>query len=131
METERYVEVFRDISAAGPFELERMVHEPGSLTLHLTDMNGDLIECIFDFFFAYRRLDEGDALKTLAILQTQERCGHINRVENSDFVEWFNAQNCSIRAGQLAHYSLLARNDLIDVIAGDAPRFVRKTNPQA
>jgi hypothetical protein len=119
----RYVPILQEFSKLAPLELEQLIDHRGTLTLTMVDAHEQRIKFSFDSYMVYRKMDEGDALLTQVDLEKTGGVGKwFYRVEDSEFLAWFNKESCDARANQnLVHYSITALNDVVDVIALDAP----------
>jgi hypothetical protein len=98
----------------------------GVLTLKLVDAQGNAIKVTFDSYLAYRKIDEGDALLTLAEMRNTggtAKCFY--QVQDSAFIAWFNEERCHIDSSDtLIHFSVAASNEIIDVLALQQPVVV-------
>ena len=119
----RYVPILQEHSKDPPLELEQLLDREGTLILTMVDAHERRIRLLFDSYMVYRKMDEGDSLLTLNDMVKTEGTGKwFYRVEDSEFLAWFNRESCDARANQnLVHYSITALNDVVDVIALDAP----------
>ena len=108
------------------FDLGRLLDESGVLEIALLRDDGGKFELLFPSYLAYRKLDEGDALRVLKDAADSTKLGRsFYRVEESDFLDWFIAQRGGIRANDpLIHFVVMTMNDIIDVICRDAPEVV-------
>jgi hypothetical protein len=107
----------------GHWDLEQLVDRNGILVLRLLDDHGRRIKLLFDSHMAYRKLDEGDALLTLADMRkTGGTARYFYRVEESTFLAWFNQERCDSGLNRaLIHYAVAAANDIVDVLALEPP----------
>jgi hypothetical protein len=119
----RYIPILQEHSKGAPLELEQLLDHGGTLILTIVDAHERRIRLLFDSYMAYRKLDEGDALLTLADMKRTGGVGKwFDRVEDSEFLAWFNKESCDARANQnLVHYAIAALNDVVDVVALNAP----------
>jgi hypothetical protein len=103
----------------GHWDLEQLLDYRGILGLTLLDNHSRQIKLSFNSYMAYRKLDEGDALLMLAAIQkTGGTAKYFYRVENSDFLAWFNRERCANESSQLLiHYTVAAENDIVDILA--------------
>jgi hypothetical protein len=119
-----YVPILQEHVRGTRFDLEQLVDCAGELSMTLTSTDGHRLELKFDSYLAYRKLDEGDALLMLSAMRNSggtNRC--LYRVDDSDFLAWFNTERCNQTLGsqQLDHYAIATMNDIVDVLALDAP----------
>ncbi len=121
----RYVPISQEYLRDGPLELEQLLDHGGTLTLTMVDAHELRIKFSFDSCMVYRKMDEGDALLTQVDLEKTSGMGNwFYRVEDSEFLAWFNKESCDARANQnLVHYSIAALNDVVDVISLVPPVF--------
>jgi hypothetical protein len=124
----KYIPIFQEYARNARFDFEELHESSGVLMVTLTDDRGGQIVLNFDSYFAYRKLEEGDALLTLESMQNSggaTKCFY--RVDASDFLRWFNAERCGeLVGGPLIHYSIAALNDIIDVLALEPPKISQK-----
>ncbi|MBU1358536.1 MAG: hypothetical protein KKC79_04770 [Gammaproteobacteria bacterium] len=118
-----YVPILQEYVRNERFEFEQLTDRAGTLAVLLTRVDGRQIELKFDSYLAYRKLDEGDALLTLSAMgKSGDTSKCLYRVEQSEFLTWFNVERCGQSPGKpLVHYSLAPANDIIDVLAYDLP----------
>ena len=116
----RYVPVLQEHAPTPLFDLDKLVDEWGVLTIHLLDTNERRFSLTFDDYFAYRKRDGGAALKTL-----NDAAGVLGksfyRVEESDFLAWFEADSYGTRGKPLMHFVIMTIDDVIDVICRKLP----------
>jgi hypothetical protein len=119
----RYVPILQEHSKDAPLELEQLLDRGGTLILTMVDAHERRISLSFDSYMVYRKMDEGDALLThVDLVKTGGTGKWFYRVEDSEFLAWFNKESCNVRANQnLVHYCIAALNDIVDVISLDAP----------
>ena len=102
-------------------ELTLLRDDASGLMLILTSSDGKTYEILFPRRLAYRVTDEGDRLHSMAYLagRATTPVGHI---ENSKWKAWFVGETLNIRdADALIHWCIVTPNDIVDVIAGEAP----------
>ncbi|MFU2489683.1 hypothetical protein [Thauera sp. WH-1] len=118
-----YSPILQEYFCNARFELEELVDRAGSLVLTLVRTDGSRVRLQFDSYMAYRKLDEGDALLTLsAMRRTGGMSKSFYRVDNSDFLVWFNEERCGpTPGGPLTHYMVATANDIVDVLSLDPP----------
>jgi len=106
-----------------PFEVRRLSDESGKLSLDLLDESDNAITVTFDHYLVYRKIDEGNALKSLPTLKAAvDRRIWIYNVPDSAFLEWFYEESYDIRRGEdLKHYAVITSNDIVDVISPSPP----------
>ncbi|NMG68151.1 hypothetical protein GPA19_24790 [Azoarcus indigens] len=118
-----YIPILQEYVGNVRIDLEELIDRAGCLVLTLARTDGRRIHLKFDSYMAYRKLDEGDALLTLSAMRKTgglSKCFY--RVDDSDFLIWFNAERCGPASGQpLGHYSVAAINDVVDVLSLDPP----------
>lgn len=115
-----------DIFDGKLFSFVSIFESGGCLTIKIQAPSGEMISVIFDSFLSYRRIDEGDALKTLSDIKYSCGLGRsIYLVKDSDFIDWFIVQCDGVRdVSCLKHFLIMTVDDLIDVISLDDPFFV-------
>jgi hypothetical protein len=118
-----FIPILQERVHDGHWDLEQLLDRGGTLVLALLDDRGRRTRLAFDSYMAYRKLDEGDALLTLAAMRkTGGTAKYFYRVEESAFVAWFNQERCAEESSQnLVHYVVAAENDIVDVLALDPP----------
>lgn len=121
----KYAPTFVDLAEKGPFELNQLLDRDGQLSISLSDENDVEHTLIFDDFMLYRKIDEGDALRTLAsISDSGLRANWFYIVKDSEFVAWYNYERCRPDSLQeLFHFVIATSNDIIDVISLSHPVF--------
>lgn len=119
----KFIPILQEYVRDGHWELEQLVDRGGILVLTLLDDHGRRTKLSFDSYLAYRKLDEGDALLTLAaIRKTGGTAKYFYRVDESGFIAWFNKERCAEGSRQtLVHCAVTAENDIVDVIALGLP----------
>jgi hypothetical protein len=119
----KFIPILQEHVRDGHWDLEQLVDRNGILVLTLLDDHGRRMRLSFDSHMAYRRLDEGDALLTLADMRkTGGTARYFYRVEDSTFAAWFNEERCDSGSNHaLVHYSVAAANDIVDVLALEPP----------
>ncbi len=119
----KFIPILQEYVHDGHWQLEQLVDRGGTLVLTLMDDRGRRAKLSFDSYMAYRKLDEGDALLTLAAMRkTGGTAKYFYRVDESVFVAWFNKERCAEGSTQmLVHCAVAAENDIVDVIALDLP----------
>lgn len=107
----------------GRFELDQLLDRDGVLMLTLEHEDGRRAFVKFDSYLVYRKRDEGDALRTLdEMRRSTETTKCFYKVEGSDFISWFNAENYADKPLRpMGHYVISTLNDIIDVIALHGP----------
>ncbi len=119
----KYVPILQEHLRNARLEFDQLVDRSGTLFVALADANGRHTYLKFDSYMAYRKLDEGDALVTLSAMRksgSASKCFY--RVDDSDFLAWFNTERCGQSPGQpLTHYLIATTNDIIDVLSLDPP----------
>lgn len=120
-----YVAIRQDVAADHRFECDRLVDSAGKLRIALSDDAGRKVLVQFDSYLSYRRMDEGDALITVEQLERSSSTAKVfYQVRESDFLAWFHAQSRGIYSDRsLQHFAIYTTNDIIDVIALEAPRI--------
>ena len=119
----RFVPILQDHAPAEPFDLDKLADEWGILIIHLLATDGTRVRLVFDDYRAYRKRDEGDALRMLN--DAKGALGRsFYRVEGSEFLEWFHAENYDTwRDRPLTHIVIMTIDDIIDVICRSEPRI--------
>ena len=119
----KYTPILQQYVGDSQFDLEQLCGRAGVLALTLIDQTGQRIKLSFDTYMAYRKLDEGDALLTIAHIKKTAGTGkYFYRVEDSDFVTWFSKERCDPHVLQkFIHFSVAAINDIVDVISLNEP----------
>jgi hypothetical protein len=104
---------------------EALIDVSGCLKITLLAEAETKIVVLFDDYIAYRKLDEGDAFRTLREIADSGQLGHLlYLVENSDFIAWFLKENQFVRNREgLKHYCMTTSNSLIDVICFGPPKL--------
>jgi hypothetical protein len=121
--TNNFIPIFQEYVRAGRWDLEQLIDREGTLVITLLDDAGHRTKLSFDSYMTYRKLDEGDALLTLANMRKSGGTAkYFYLVEDSDFVVWFNKERCNQDTSQvLRHYVVAAINDVVDILALDPP----------
>jgi len=119
----RYLPILQEHAPSALYDLERRVDERGVLTLHLLRDDGGRRTPIFDGYLAYRKRDEGSALKTLGEAKDSGGLGKsFYRVEESEFLEWFEADGHGVNHDRgWMHVAIMTIDDIIDVICRQMP----------
>lgn len=119
----KFTPIFQEHVRDGHWELEQLVDRGGALVLTLSDDRGRRTKVSFDSYMAYRKLDEGDALLTLAAMRkTGGTAKYFYLVDESSFIAWFDKDRCNDGSVQaLVHCTIAADNDIVDIIALDLP----------
>ena len=120
-----FIPIFQEHVHAARWNLEQLIDREGTLVLTLMDDARGRIKLSFDSYLSFRKLDEGDALLTLANMRRSGGTAkYFYRVEDSEFVAWFNKERCGQDSSQaMRHYVVAAVNDVVDVLALDLPIF--------
>jgi hypothetical protein len=120
-----YSPVIHVLFDTAPFVLASLTDAGGLLTMRLEGGGGRKINICFDGQVYYSKMDEGDALRTLVALK-QESCLGFPLVEarRSDLLDWFIEESFGIHTVEsLRHYIVLTEDDLVNVVALDAPQI--------
>ena len=113
-------DIFHDVS---------ICDSEGVLSIHLVDGSEREVTVRFGDYLVYRKLDEGDALRTLTVSAGTPR-STIKTVTGSDFLAWFHAESYGIREDEgLMHFSVWTIDNIIDVIALSPPEILRAGPP--
>ena len=110
---------------AAPHVLLSLTDADGLLTLELRGTNRRTISICFDGHIYYNKMDEGDALRTLALLK-QDSCLGFTLIEArcSNLLDWFVEESFGVRAvDSLYHYVVLTEDDVVNVVSLDAPQI--------
>jgi hypothetical protein len=93
-------------------------------SLHMTlscNSVSDTIKLSFEWIHSFRLTDEGDLLKML-FEQNGKMITGFYRVENSSYLEWFNAQSAGVHTDKnIIHYLIVTVNDVVDVLSSQKP----------
>jgi hypothetical protein len=102
-----------------------IVDQNGILQVRLTSRAGVTRICQFEYYFAFRKLDEGDAFSILRDVEAS--CGlgiGLYAVKNSEFLAWFSMESSGKYADrQILHYCMLTENSVIDVLSAAPPKW--------
>jgi len=107
------------------------LHDAGGvLEITLVDKLSKKVRVSFDDFIAYRKLDGGDALRTVDnVFKEGIRGGGGFIVENSHFLSWLVAESYQIRDAQtMKHFCIITVNSVIDILAFKDPNFAEDTS---
>lgn len=97
-------------------------YEGFRILLRSEDTISPVLRVFFDAPLAYRNLDEGSLIRTLARLRPRG-INSLFIVDNSTWLKWFLEESCGIYEGrQITHYAFLTPNDCIDVLSEIEPR---------
>ncbi|SFN01071.1 hypothetical protein [Dokdonella immobilis] len=120
-----YVNIFQKFESKEPYVFDLLLDRGGVLVVELMDVDGKRVRCKFDSYLAYRKVGESDSLILINELHKQSMLGKsFFRVNSSDFINWFQSQNHSVRElNSLAHYAIVTLDDVIDVVALSEPVF--------
>lgn len=123
MAVSRYTVLEAEIFGTGRYAEDRIADEGGVLEVFLEDEAGKKLKVSFNAYLAFRKMDEGDAVLTLAdIDETAEPGTRLYGVTNSEYLRWFHFESESIHKNQkLAHYCLTTIDSVIDIISFDPP----------
>ena len=123
MPTSRYTVLEAEIFGTGRYAESRMADERGVLDVFLEDETGKELRVSFNAYLTFRKMDEGDAIHTLAdIDETSETGTHLYSVEDSEYLRWFHFESEGIhKSHKLGHYCLTTVDSVIDVISFDPP----------
>jgi hypothetical protein len=123
----RYRAIWPDVAADGPFEFWSLSDDDGVLTIRLRG-SSTYVVLRFEAYLAYRKHDEGDAVRTLRAIERTSRLGEwFYMVEQSEFAEWFMVEAGGLRHGApMLHYVIACSNDLIDVLSPEPPATARE-----
>ena len=117
----KYTVVNRETFGDGRYADESLCDESGVLRVVLEDEGGKKLTVTFNAYLAYRKMDEGDALQTLADIEESSEIGtKLYSVIDSEYLRWFHFESESIHKTQnLLHYCLTTIDSVIDVISFD------------
>ena len=123
MATPRYTLLEPEIFGTGRYAEDRIIDEGGVLDVFLEDEAGKRLRVSFNAYLAFRKMDEGDAIHTLAdIDETAELGTRLYSVVDSEYLRWFHFESEAIhRSHKLTHYCLTTVDSVIDVISFDPP----------
>jgi hypothetical protein len=121
----RYSAILQAHASQAPFTLEQLLDKGGTLEILLSGRLGGALVVSFDSYLAYRKMDEGDAMVALSQVASVGLQGRsFYQVEESDYHAWFLAQSYGIHeASAIGHFAVHALNDVVDVLALEAPRI--------
>jgi hypothetical protein len=119
----RYVPILQEHAPSSLFDLDRLIDERGVLSVHLLHESGHRLSLTFEGYLAYRKRDEGNAMRTLSDASGSGGLGKsFYRVEDSSFLEWFEADGYGLhRAEGLVHVVVMTIDDVIDIICQKVP----------
>lgn len=135
MTEERYIKykTFPIDAKFSNINLDKLLYEGEELYINLhiflNDGKEKILQIYFEYVLVFRNTDESYLLKTI-----EEQSEQINfkwgkifyKVENSQFVNWFNDQSCNIpkKTGVcIEHYAIYSGTDCIDVISSSEPEI--------
>ncbi len=127
----RLVPVGHALFANAPYELVALVDRSGLLKLQLENKFGHQVEVLFEDHVYYRKMDEGDELRTLELVKAESCVGQtLVLTQDSELMDWVVDENFGVRSiDKLQHYMILALNDIVNVIAMSSPQISeRATN---
>lgn len=86
------------------------------------------LQVSFAYPLAYRRIDEGDFLRTLGVLPTDPAgCYYsVYEVFNSEFLRWYSEEAYGIpESWNVRHFIFLSADDCIEVLSVDPPLYTQ------
>lgn len=106
--------------------LKALHHDNKGFRILLKDAESSrILRITFELPLAYRNLDEGSLLMTLAKLRKQVvlTVSAMYIVNNSTWVEWFHYESCGIyKDRNVIHYAIYTQDDCIDAISELKPK---------
>ena len=123
MAVSRYTVLEAEIFGAERYAEDRIVDEDGVLVVLLSDDIGKSVRISFNAYLAFRKMDEGDAIHTLADINETSQLGtRLYSVADSEYLRWFHFESEAIHKPQkLTHYCLTTVDSVIDVISFEPP----------
>lgn len=118
-----YSAILQDFVPVGErFYVKSLRDEAGLLEVTLSGKTL-VLNVQFGAALAYRKVDEGDALKALAEIESTSSPGMVlYGVSESRFTEWFCEQGYGVRkADSIAHVAIVAGDDIIDILCLEPP----------
>ena len=111
---------------AAPFVLTSLADAGGLLILRLEGTKGPNIDIRFDGQVYYSKMDEGDALRTLATLRQASCLGFpLIEVRRSDLLHWVIEESFGIHTvDAFHHYIVLTEDDVVNVVSVDTPQIL-------
>lgn len=121
----QFVPIALPSSAGTSYELDSAYETAGVLTIRLSESDSSSIEICFDRFVAYRKMFEGDALRTLSELGG---CGLLPNTlfesADSNFLDWFWEETFHAfpdRQLSLKEYLITTIDDVFEVLSPIVP----------
>jgi len=123
----KYVPIAHEYWDNTRLHFDKLIDCSGVLAVYFAALDGRGIELKFDSYLVYRKMDEGDALLVISEMKSSGGTSKfLYRVDESKFLEWFNAERCGEVLGQpLTHYSMASVDDVIDVLTFNPPVIAR------
>ena len=92
------------------------------LLLHCNFKSGNKLIHFTDYL-ALRIIDEGNAFKTLE-QQNFDGKSWFFVASDSDFIDWFNDQSCSIHENQYKHYIVVTQHKILELLSSEKPSVI-------
>lgn len=90
-----YTPIWQETAGGHTFDLVCLLDQASELVIEISDSSDQRLSIVFEWFLAYRRIDEGDAI---LILSEMGRAGVLGntffKVDDSKFLAWFRVQSC-------------------------------------
>lgn len=92
------------------------------------DGEKEWLRVAFESPLAYRKIDEGDFLRTLAGLRGEPRAIAYEAFD-SEFIDWYHGETLGVSKGRrVRHFVFLSQNDCIEVLS-ETPPTIEIVNP--
>lgn len=124
---EQWIEYNPDKMLYDDYEVYEITRNEHGTVIKLTGLNQDL-NILFGFVDSLRFTDEGRRIATyndVEILQKYREnfIGNpIYKIENSSYIDWLDVESAGF-LGDVEHYVIVTRNDIIDIVSGIPPRI--------
>ncbi|OCJ04199.1 hypothetical protein A6U87_15235 [Rhizobium sp. AC44/96] len=104
------------------FDLNELSDKGGVLTLSLLNAD-EAIDVRFDAYYAYRKIDEGDAPKLLSDVASSSQLGKtFYRGADSEFIRWFREQGLGKSDDvEVHHVVIILVDDVIEILTPALP----------
>lgn len=87
------------------------------------------LQVAFDNPLAYRKVDEGDFLRTLGALRVEPRVV-VYEAFNTGFLRWYSEETGGVsERRKVRHFIFLSQNDCIEVLS-EEPHVISKRSPE-
>ncbi|MDM9623516.1 hypothetical protein [Rhizobium sp. S96] len=104
------------------FDLNGLSDKGGVLTLSLFNAD-EATDVRFNAYYAYRKIDEGDALKLLSDVASSSQLGKtLYRGADSEFTRWFREQGLGKNDDvEVHHVVIILVDDVIEILTPALP----------